>query len=156
MTTQTITQTNPSLVTEEDLTFPHLTPFPSSIPTAPLHRLSLSSLRTSPTESLRLFSASKNLGFFYLDLQNDDEGEKLLKQADLLFGLGEKLYELGREELSKYDYKAQGSYMGYKGFGSAVVDEEGNLDRNEFYNVCSPFLFSHEAITSIRFQVDYS
>ena len=26
--------------------------------------------------------------------------------------------------------------MGYKRLGAAVVDEKGNLDRNEFYNVC--------------------
>jgi hypothetical protein len=76
-----------------------------------------------------------------LDSQADKDGEELLAQADKLFELGPKLYELGREELQNYDYKSQGSYMGYKGYGSAVVDEKGNLDRNEFYNVrCHIFL----------------
>ena len=117
-------------------TFPHLTPFPDDVPTAPLLRLSLSKLRNDPAESDRLFSASKDLGFFYLDLTGDDGGEELLDEADKFFVLGPKLYDLGRDELQKYDYKLQGSYMGYKGFGSAVVDEKGNLDRNEFYNVC--------------------
>jgi hypothetical protein len=59
----------------------------------------------------------------------------LLDDAEKLFGLAPALYDLGRDELQKYDYKAQGSYMGYKGFGSSIVDENGNLDRNEFYNV---------------------
>lgn len=119
------------------LTFSSLPPFPTTVLTAPLHRLSLQRLRTDPEESDRLFSSSKDLGFFYLDLRDDREGESLLVDADNLFTMAPKLYELGREELSKYDYKSQGSYMGYKGFGSAVVDEKGNLDRNEFYNVCS-------------------
>lgn len=121
------------------LTFSSIPPFPSDIPTAPLHRLSLSKLRSDPDESLRLFSSAKDLGFFYLDLRSDVQGESLLSDADDLFDLGPQLYDLGREELSKYDYKSQGSYMGYKGFGSAVVDEEGNLDRNEFYNASEPF-----------------
>lgn len=68
-------------------------------------------------------------------MRQDNEGESLLKDSDDLFNLAPKLFGLGRDELQKYDYKSQGSYMGYKGFGSAVVDEKGNLDRNEFYNV---------------------
>lgn len=133
MATETFTQ---SRLQNDSFTFPHLTPFPDDIPIAPLLRLSLSKLRNDPAESDRLFSASKDLGFFYLDLNGDKEGEALLEEAEQFFELGPKLYDLGREELQKYDYKALGSYMGYKGSGSAVVDEKGNLDRNEFYNVC--------------------
>jgi isopenicillin N synthase-like dioxygenase len=137
MATETITHPTPTLdSSSEDLSFPTLPPFPPNIPTAPLVRLSLASLRSSPEESNRLFTASKNLGFFYLDLRSDPLGETLLSLSSKLFSLAPKLYELGREELSKYDYKSVGSYMGYKGFGAAVIDEKGNLDRNEFYNVC--------------------
>lgn len=132
MSTETLTQSPQQY---RNFTFPHLTPFPEEITIAPLLRLSLSKLRKDSAESDRLFSASKDLGFFYLDLSGDKEGEALLEEADELFELGPKLYNLGREELQQYDYKALGSYMGYKGFGSAVVDEKGNLDRNEFYNV---------------------
>jgi isopenicillin N synthase-like dioxygenase len=128
----TQTQTQPT----ETFTFSTLPLFPDNIPTAPLHRLTLSTLRHDPQESNRLFSSCKDLGFFYLDLRQDKEGESLLKDSDHLFNLAPKLFDLGRDELQKYDYKSQGSYMGYKGFGSAVVDEKGNLDRNEFYNVC--------------------
>ena len=132
MATETITQTSTHLDT---LSFPNLPPFPSDIPTAPLHRLSLSSLRSDPAESARLFQSSKDLGFFYLDLRGDVEGERILKEADQIFELAPKFYDLGRDELSKYDYKSRGSYMGYKGSGTSIVDEKGNLDRNEFYNV---------------------
>jgi isopenicillin N synthase-like dioxygenase len=131
MATETLTQSD----TVQSLSFRDLPPFPSDIPIAPLHRLVLSKLRADPAESERLFSASKDLGFFYLDLRQDDEGETLLAEAERLFRLEPAFYDLGREELEKYNYKSQGSYMGYKGYGSSVVDEKGNLDRNEFYNV---------------------
>jgi len=134
MATETFTQTT---LKPETLTFPSLPPFPSDIPTAPLYRLSLAALRSNSAESERLFQASKDLGFFYLDLRGDTEGEEILKEADQFFKLAPEFYDLGREELSKYDYKSRGSYMGYKGFGTAVVDDKGNLDRNEFYNVRS-------------------
>lgn len=137
MATETITQEHTSLETTspDSLSFPDLPLFPTDIPTAPLHRLSLSRLRNDPTESDRFFDSCKDLGFFYLDLRDDEAGQVLLQEASELFGLAPKLYELGRDELQKYDYKGVGSYMGYKGYGSAVVDEKGNLDRNEFYNV---------------------
>jgi len=138
MATETITKSQTSLHQSEDFSFPNLPPFPNNIPTAPLVRLSLASLRSSPEESDRFFTASKELGFFYLDLRNDPHGERLLSQSSQFFDLAPTFYDLGREELSKYDYKNVGSYMGYKGFGSAVVDEKGNLDRNEFYNVRLP------------------
>jgi isopenicillin N synthase-like dioxygenase len=117
--------------------FPGLPAFPSDISIAPLHRISLCQLRTSPEESQRLFDSCKDLGFFYLDLRGDPDGEELFSEANQFFDLAPKLYDLGRNELQKYDYRDQGSYTGYKGFGSSVVDEKGNLDRNEFYNVRS-------------------
>jgi hypothetical protein len=132
MAIETLTQT---VLKPNSFDFPDLPPFPSDIPTAPLHRLSLSKLRNDTIESDRLFSSCKDLGFFYLDLRGDPKGEELLSESNKLFALGPQLYDLGRDELQKYDYKDQGSYMGYKGFGSAVVDEKGSLDRNEFYNV---------------------
>ena len=140
MASQTETNTISTLQTIEleDLSFPNLLPFPDDVLTAPLHRLSLSSLRTSPDESVRLFDASKELGFFYLDLRSDSAGEELLKESSELFELAPKLFGLGREELSKFDYSDRRSYFGYKGFGKSVADEKGNLDRNEFYNVCLP------------------
>ena len=134
MATETIIHTR---LETDSLSFPDLPPFPKDIPTAPLYRLSLSKVRSDASESERLFSACRDLGFFYLDLRQSEQGEILLKEAEELFKMAPKLYDLGRDELQKYDYKSQGSYMGYKGFGSAVVDEKGNLDRNEFYNVGS-------------------
>jgi isopenicillin N synthase-like dioxygenase len=89
-------------------------PFPSDVPTAPLLRLSLEKLLNNDTEeSTRFYQACKNLGFFYLDLRGTSIGESILKDADRLFDVGEKLFELDLEEKEKYDFSAQHSYYGY-------------------------------------------
>ncbi|CEJ58479.1 hypothetical protein PMG11_07133 [Penicillium brasilianum] len=116
--------------------FPGLPPFPDDVPTAPLLRLSLSKLLAGDKAELeRLYEASVDIGFFYLDLQDCEHGKLLLGDADGLFHIGERLFELSLEEKKKYDFSAQNSYFGYKGQGAAVVDSQGNLDRNEFYNI---------------------
>ena len=89
-------------------------PFPSDILTAPLLRLSLSKLlKNDQQESTRFFQACKELGFFYLDLQGVPLGNSILRDADKLFDVGEKLFELDLEEKQKYDFSAQQSYYGY-------------------------------------------
>lgn len=138
----------------DDLTFHDLPPFPDDVPTAPLFRLSLKRLLDHDSEEEdKLWQACRNLGFFYLDLRdglpskrdsfqsasNEDgdgelNGDGLLKDAEALFRLGEKVFELSDEEKQKYDFKDQGSYFGYKGLGSGVIDAKGTRDRNEFYN----------------------
>ncbi|CAI7634726.1 unnamed protein product [Penicillium discolor] len=116
--------------------FPGIPPFPDDVSTAPLLRLSSGKLlEGDPTEHKRLFQASTDIGFFYLDLSDSDQGSSLLGDADDLFQVGERLFELSLEEKKQYDFSGQNSYFGYKGQGAAVVDKQGNLDRNEFYNV---------------------
>ncbi|WPH05103.1 Hypothetical protein R9X50_00800400 [Acrodontium crateriforme] len=135
------------------LEFDDLPAFPENVPTAPLLRLSLKTLLAGDAgEEERLWKASRELGFFYLDLRgaggpgSEDlgevevkdggvDGDGLLKDADMLFKLGEQLFALPTEEKQKYDFKDQGSYFGYKGLGAGVLDAKGTKDRNEFYNV---------------------
>lgn len=117
--------------------FADLPPFPTDVPTAPLVRLSLSSLRTSQDEANALFKAAKELGFFYLDMRGDELGEKLLSESDTLFHVGRAMYQLDETELAKFDYshiEPWRSYFGYKGLGKGVVDTKGTRDRNQFYN----------------------
>ena len=96
--------------------FPDLPPFPSSVPTAPLLRLSLRKLQNGDVEeSNRFFQVSKDFGFFYLDLRGSPEGEVILKSADALFGVGEELFDLDVEEKQKYSFVETGSYFGYGG-----------------------------------------
>lgn len=82
--------------------------------------------------------ASEEIGFFYLDLQDSEHGRGLLDDADALFGVGEELFALDLDEKETFDFSSQGSYFGYKGVGKGVVDKEGGLDRNEFFNVILP------------------
>lgn len=166
----------PYLDTRGQSSFENIPPFPNTVPTAPLLRISLSKLVAGDEEEEgRVWDASCKLGFFYLDLRslesstqsvgrsdentNDDvgvakkvdekmnsdctglqngdgvlDGDALLKDADGLFKVGEEFFNLPKEEKRKYDFKDQGSYFGYKGFGDGFIDKEGNRDRNEFYN----------------------
>lgn len=109
-------------------------PFPDDVPTAPLLRLSLHKLlKRDEAEVERFNRACEDLGFFYLDLEAD--GDSLLRDANQLFNVAEALCDLPVKEKEKYDFSSQKSYFGYKAQGAAVVDRNGNLDRNEFYNV---------------------
>lgn len=153
----------PSAYPTEDTSsaYPGIPPFPNDVPTAPLLRLNYSALQTSEAERNAFFTASKDLGFFYLDLRGDDLGEKLLAESDQLFQVGEELFKEGADELNRYDYSKgereegteksspegspvkwkegrEPSYMGYKSIGKGVVDKAGNRDKNEFYNVGLP------------------
>lgn len=70
-----------------------------------------------------------------LEDEQDIDGDQLLKDANDLFDIGEEVFRLPVEEKIKYDFKDQGSYYGYKGYGEGVIDSKGTKDRNEFYNV---------------------
>lgn len=129
---------------ETELNFPDLPLFPDNILTAPLLRISLKKLLDQdPSEIDQVWKASRELGFFYLDLRDavstsaspSINGPSLLQDVNALFTLGEQLFALPVSEKQKYDFMDQGSYYGYKGLGAGVVDKEGTRDRNEFYNI---------------------
>ncbi|KAF2104102.1 Clavaminate synthase-like protein [Rhizodiscina lignyota] len=130
------------LIIDED--FKGIPPFPNTVSTAPLLRISLAKLLSGDAEEQdRVWKACCGLGFFYLDMRmNEDisdagllDGNALLDDADQLFKTGEGFFELPLEEKRKYDFSSQNSYFGYKGMGAATIDAKGNKDRNEFYNV---------------------
>jgi isopenicillin N synthase-like dioxygenase len=113
-----------------------LPPFPNDVEIAPLVTISLKNLIAhNEEEHARLFSASKSLGFFYLDMRGCSDGEHLLQEADEMFALMQQFFALPVEEKAKYDFAAQQSYFGYKGIGKEVIDGKGTRDRNEIYNV---------------------
>jgi isopenicillin N synthase-like dioxygenase len=131
-------------------TYENAPPFPDNVPTAPLLRLSLAKLLDrDPAELNRFVRACEDLGFFYLDLYGP--GDSILADADQLFQVGEKLFDLPLEEKKQYDFQQRKSYFGYKGYGANVVDKDGNLDRNEFYNVSTPkYLSRARFVTTSR------
>ncbi|RMZ84721.1 hypothetical protein DV737_g1057, partial [Chaetothyriales sp. CBS 132003] len=119
-----------------------LPPFPDDVPTAPLLRLSLQALLSHDHDEIqRVLAACEELGFFYLDLSDCSEGQRLLDDADKLFAVGKELFELPLDEKIQYDFAKENTYFGYKGFGANVLDKHGNLDRNEFYNVSKDDIF---------------
>jgi len=129
---------------EDAITFSNYPPFPDNIPTAPLLRISLKKLLDQdPSEIDQVWKASRELGFFYLDLRDAVStssssainGPALLQDVNALFTLGEQLFALPVSEKQKYDFMDQGSYYGYKGLGAGVIDKQGTRDRNEFYNI---------------------
>ncbi|EEH06661.1 oxidoreductase [Histoplasma capsulatum G186AR] len=112
--------------------FTGIPPFPDDVLCTPLLRLSMEKLIAhDETEVQRFYTACKDLGFFYLDLR----GHEILEDANQLFTTGEQLFELDLDEKRRYDFSKENSYFGYKELGAAVVDPQGNSDRNEFYNV---------------------
>jgi isopenicillin N synthase-like dioxygenase len=124
--------------------FPDLPPFPGNVPTAPLFSISLEKLLNHDSEEEeRCWKACCELGFFYLDLRMSNstgqsiDGEALLQDSKRLFEVMNEFYDLEVQEKTKYDFKDQGSYFGYKGYGEGFIDKQGTRDRNEFYNVCT-------------------
>ncbi|ORY12945.1 hypothetical protein BCR34DRAFT_586840 [Clohesyomyces aquaticus] len=121
--------------------FADLPPFPETVPTAPLLRISLQKLlQGNADEEERCWKACCDLGFFYLDLRTEDtaqgvDGQSLLRDADQLFEVMKGFFDLDVQEKVKYDFADQGSYFGYKGLGVGIVDKKGTRDRNEFYNI---------------------
>jgi isopenicillin N synthase-like dioxygenase len=123
-------------------TFSDLPTFSNNVPTAPLLRISLEKLlHHDQEEQERCWKACCDLGFFYLDLRTSSgqfiDGDALLQDAERLFEVMKGFFDLDVQEKVKYDFKDQGSYFGYKGYGEGVIDKEGTRDRNEFYNVRS-------------------
>ena len=107
------TEPKPDALTAPIQEFPNIPLFPSNVPTAPLLRLSLSSLlNRDPNEISRFIRACEDLGFFYLDLQECELGDKLQAEADELFGVGEELFALPVEVKRGYDFSGEGSYFG--------------------------------------------
>jgi hypothetical protein len=129
-------------------------PFPDDVTTAPLLRLSLHKLlKRDKAEVERFNRACEDLGFFYLDLEGD--GDSLLTDANELFNVAEALCDLPFEEKEKYDFSSKNSYFGYKAQGAAVVDRNGNLDRNEFYNVIRSNMSHFPWLTNSGFERRY-
>ncbi|KAF4542678.1 Oxoglutarate iron-dependent oxygenase [Lasiodiplodia theobromae] len=73
------------------------------------------------------------------------DGEQLLEDAETLFEVQKGFFDLPVEEKTKYDFSAEGSYFGYKGYGAGIIDKDGTKDRNEFYNTSKDDILGHSA-----------
>ena len=107
--------------TEDSGDFKGLLPFPNTVPTAPLLRISLAKLLSGDAaEQDRVWKACRDLGFFYLDMRTNEQipdaglldGNAILDDADQLFQVGEGLFDLPLEEKQKFDHSKRNSYFG--------------------------------------------
>ena len=87
-------------------------PFPNDLLELPLRRLSYKKLRESdPSESLELFKASIDHGFFLLDLSDGPDGTQLLSDIEAVFDIGRSFFDLDLEE--KIKFKVNSGNIGY-------------------------------------------
>jgi isopenicillin N synthase-like dioxygenase len=80
-------------------------PFPENLLEVPLRVISYAKLAAAdPEEEHELLLASKELGFFYLDLRNVSKREDtLLSDVDSLFDIALQFFAVSQEEKEKYD-----------------------------------------------------
>lgn len=85
--------------------FNELPPFPENLLTVPLRVISYAKLAAADLdEERKVFQASKELGFFYLDLQHASKREEtLLSDVDRLFDIAPRFFAIPQEEKEKYD-----------------------------------------------------
>lgn len=89
--------------------------FPSDVAVADIPTLSFETLKanSSDQESLKLFEACQEHGFFLLNLADSEEGEQLLKNAEGMFKLCAETLNLDRKVLDRYAYHPPKDLLGY-------------------------------------------
>lgn len=103
-------------------------PFPSDIPVANILSVDLDLLAAGDEHERNLvYEAATGYGFFYLRNHHVD--------SKFMFDLASQVFSLPLDEKMKYDMGTTGHYYGYKRSGAMIVDEKGNPDKSEFYNV---------------------
>lgn len=87
--------------------------FPSDLPVAQIPVLSFQDLQyNSDSESEKLYEASREHGFFFLDLRDSREGETLLQDAERIFHIAAMTLNLDKKVLDKYAYNPPRSLLG--------------------------------------------
>ena len=77
----------------------------------------------------KLYEAATEMGFFYLNLDNQLD-------PNPIFTLAEKIFDLPFDTKMKYVMDAKnGVYFGYKAIGSMFADRKGTPDNIEFWNI---------------------
>ena len=103
-------------------------PFPSDIPGASISTVDFDLLEAGDEHQRDLvYQAATGSGFFYLANHHVD--------SKFMFSLASQVFSLPLDEKMKYDMGTTGHYYGYKRSGAMIVDDKGNPDRSEFYNV---------------------
>lgn len=114
-----------------------LPPFPSSLPHAPIARISSAELLSlSPSATASVLQACQTYGFFYLDLRDSAAGRALLAESERLLALAQESFRLPLEEKNSFHLERGVSLFGYKAAGTVKqTDATQRPDSTEFWNV---------------------
>lgn len=107
--------------------------FGEDVPSAPLPKISLKRLSTGDENEFKaLFESCRSLGFFLLDLSDEEAGETLVQDIDALLSLARETMALPEDEKMKYHANPPQRLFGYKALGF-MKTETKQPDRCEFY-----------------------
>ena len=116
-------------------------PFPEGLETAPLVSISLARLESKDdAESNTLFKASRNLGFFYLDLNDSNLGRLIITGAEQLKDIQQTFYSRPQSEKTRYAREKIDPFFGYRRVELPTVNSEKTPALVETYNARCPSL----------------
>lgn len=93
--------------------FEAIPPFPGDIPTASMSTISLAGLKSGDEAAAKnLLAACQELGFFLLDLSEDNLGKELIEDIDQLFSVGKIIMDLPATVKEEYLHDAPRSLLG--------------------------------------------
>lgn len=85
--------------------FESIPPFPEDLPTIEIPAVPLGGLLSGdPAVATNIFNACKDIGFFLVDLSNDETGQKITSEVDQIFDLAKDT--MTSSEQVKKDYHA--------------------------------------------------
>lgn len=110
-------------------------PWPSDIPTLELPRVSLYRLRARDTdEEAHVFQSCRQLGFFLLDLSDDDVGTDLMAHIAKVLHLTRAFYAQADDAKLAYAVDPPERLLGYKKLGYTTLSD-GVRDRCEVFSL---------------------
>jgi len=110
-------------------------PFAEGLTTAPLVSISLAKLESEDAaESSAFYKASKELGFFYMDMEGSSLGETIVAQAEQLHVVQKQFHKLPEEVKEEFLREKIDPFFGYRILGERE-QEDGTMGRNENYNM---------------------
>lgn len=115
-----------------------LPPFPSDLHTAPIAQISSRKLLDGDKEEgQRVLEACQTFGFFYLDLRDSEDGQRLIDEAEGCLELAKKSFASRKpEEHNQWHLQKGVSMFGYKAAGTVKkTDKEARPDTTEFWNI---------------------
>ncbi|RFU27497.1 hypothetical protein B7463_g8847, partial [Scytalidium lignicola] len=121
-------------------------PFAEGVTTAPLVSISLVKLEAGDAaESQAFFKASKELGFFYLNMEGSALGEKIVSEAEQLHLIQQGFSNLPNEEKDQFAREKLDPFFGYRllheetdNDGVTRRDENYNMRKDDFVGNCKP------------------